>query len=197
MSFGDLLRLGRVVVWSGTLQVVATTAAALGVARLLGVAPAPALVLGFLAAHSSTAIVLKTLADRGELDAPHGRIALGILLIQDLALIPMVLLTRLLSADVALSWQAMGALVLQAGAAVAAIVVAARLLIPALLRQIRALAQSRAFHRHHRAVLRRHGVARRAVRPVTGAGRARRRPGDFESEYSHQRWPISCRSATP
>ena len=136
MSFGDLLRLGRVVVWSGTLQVVATTAVALGVARLLGVAPAPAVVLGFLAAHSSTAIVLKTLADRGELDAPHGRIALGILLIQDLALIPMVLLTRLLSADVALSWQAMGALVLQAGAAVAAIVVAARLLIPALLRQI-------------------------------------------------------------
>jgi CPA2 family monovalent cation:H+ antiporter-2 len=136
MSVGDLLRLGRVVVWSGTLQVIATAAALLGIARLFAVPPAGALVLGFLAAHSSTAIVLKTLADRGELDAPHGRIALGILLVQDLALIPMVLLTRVLSADVALGWGAAGGLVLQAGVAVAAIVVASRLLIPAMLRQI-------------------------------------------------------------
>ena len=48
---------------------------------------------GFLLALSSTAIVLKILMDRNELDAPHGRLSVGILIFQDLVVVPMMLVT--------------------------------------------------------------------------------------------------------
>ena len=50
-----------------------------------------ALVIGALVAMSSTALVLGLLAERGELDAPHGQLALGILLFQDLCVVPFLL----------------------------------------------------------------------------------------------------------
>jgi CPA2 family monovalent cation:H+ antiporter-2 len=51
---------------------------------------------GFLAALSSTAIVLKLYADRGEIHALHGNIAVGILLFQDLCIVPMMLIIPIL-----------------------------------------------------------------------------------------------------
>ncbi len=51
---------------------------------------------GCLLALSSTAIVLKILMDRNELDAPHGRLSVGILIFQDLVVVPMMLVTPLL-----------------------------------------------------------------------------------------------------
>ncbi|MEO6308512.1 MAG: cation:proton antiporter [Nitrospiraceae bacterium] len=51
---------------------------------------------GFLFSLSSTAIVLKTLAERGESDSIHGRATIGILVFQDLAVVPMMLLTPIL-----------------------------------------------------------------------------------------------------
>lgn len=51
---------------------------------------------GCLLALSSTAIVLKILMDRNELDAPHGRLSVGILIFQDLVVVPMILVTPLL-----------------------------------------------------------------------------------------------------
>ena len=47
--------------------------------------------MGFLFSLSSTAIVLKILHQRGEMDSPHGSIALGILIFQDLVAIPMIM----------------------------------------------------------------------------------------------------------
>ncbi|HEY5593733.1 MAG TPA: cation:proton antiporter [Nitrospiria bacterium] len=55
---------------------------------------------GFLAALSSTAIVLKILMERGELDSPHGRLALAILIFQDLIVVPMMMVLPLLSGNV-------------------------------------------------------------------------------------------------
>src|SRR5574337_547423 len=104
LSLAQLARLGRVIIWSGCLQVLGTVALGCGAALLLELSPSTALLLGFLLAQSSTAIVLKTLSDRGEINAPHGRLAVGILLIQDLSLIPMMLLTRLLAAGDVMSW---------------------------------------------------------------------------------------------
>jgi CPA2 family monovalent cation:H+ antiporter-2 len=52
------------------------------------------LFFGFLVALSSTAIVLKLLMDRGEMDSPHGRMLIGILILQDLAVVPMMLLVE-------------------------------------------------------------------------------------------------------
>lgn len=56
-----------------------------------------AALIGGLVALSSTVIVLKLLMERGEVDAPHGRAAMGILLLQDLLVIPMMLAIPLLA----------------------------------------------------------------------------------------------------
>jgi CPA2 family monovalent cation:H+ antiporter-2 len=136
LSFGQLTRLARVIVWSGSLQVLATAGLGAAAALAAGLNGAEAVLAGFLVAQSSTAIVLKVLSDRGELDAPHGRLAAGILLIQDLCLVPMVLLTRLLATPSSASWLAIGAVLVKGAATVGLIVVAARLVMPSLLRQI-------------------------------------------------------------
>jgi CPA2 family monovalent cation:H+ antiporter-2 len=57
---------------------------------------ATALFAGMLVSLSSTAIVMRVLAEKGELEAPHGRAALGILIFQDLAIVLMVLLVPFL-----------------------------------------------------------------------------------------------------
>lgn len=56
-----------------------------------------AMVLEAIAALSSTAVVLRVLVDRVEIDSVRGRHALGILLLQDAAVVPMLLLVTILS----------------------------------------------------------------------------------------------------
>src|SRR5881409_2399698 len=51
---------------------------------------------GFLAAMSSTAVVLKMVTERGETNSPHGRMIIGILIVQDLAVVPMMVVTPVL-----------------------------------------------------------------------------------------------------
>ena len=77
-----------------TLTVVATAAAF----HALGEGWPAAILAGFLASLSSTAVVFRLYDERGELDAPHGQAAAGILLFQDLALVPMILLVPVLAA---------------------------------------------------------------------------------------------------
>jgi monovalent cation:H+ antiporter-2, CPA2 family len=84
-SLADLKRLGRRALVGGALQVLFTVAAVAAVLVLSGRHPARALFLGMLVSLSSTAVVLKLLTDRIELRSPHGRIAIGVLLFQDLA----------------------------------------------------------------------------------------------------------------
>lgn len=133
LSLRQLARLGRVILWSCTIQIVGTFAAVFAAARLAGLDPGAAALIGFLVVHSSTAIVLKLLNDRGEVDAPHGRIAVGILLVQDLSLVPMVLLTRVMSTPGAADWGDIAAALGKAALAVAAIIVGARVVMPRLL----------------------------------------------------------------
>jgi CPA2 family monovalent cation:H+ antiporter-2 len=136
LSFGQLLRLGRVIIWSGALQVLVTGAVAAMAASVAGAPPALATLIGFLVVHSSTAIVLKVLTDRHEQDSLHGRIVLGILLIQDLTLLPMVLLTRALATPESSSWLSLAAVLLKSAGALVLIIAAARLLLPAVLHQV-------------------------------------------------------------
>jgi monovalent cation:H+ antiporter-2, CPA2 family len=65
-------------------------------AMLVGLSWQLGLFWGFLFSLSSTAIVLKTLAERGDSDSIHGRATIGILVFQDLAVVPMMLLTPIL-----------------------------------------------------------------------------------------------------
>jgi len=70
--------------------------AAFAIAKTFNIPVKPAIFIGFLAALSSTAIVLRGLQQRGEIDAPHGRLILGILVFQDFSVVPMMLALPLL-----------------------------------------------------------------------------------------------------
>ncbi len=77
------------------------------------------LLLGCLVALSSTAIVLKGLTDKGEIDAPHGRLATGVLIFQDLCVVPMMLILPFLAGR---SGGGAGALLLALGKAVLVVI---------------------------------------------------------------------------
>lgn len=91
-SLKRLLRLGWVVVGAGLGQILLTAGAAALVGKTLGWPAGMCLAVGFAVTLSSTAIVLKILTDHGEGSTLHGRLALGILVFQDLAVIPMLLI---------------------------------------------------------------------------------------------------------
>ena len=80
-----LQRLWRSAVIAGTTQVVVTMTLVAGGAMLLGWDTAPSVILGGLVAMSSTALVMRQLAERGQVDSPHGQLAVSILILQDLS----------------------------------------------------------------------------------------------------------------
>src|SRR6185503_8081935 len=88
---------------------------------------------GMLVALSSTAMLLPLLTERGEIHAPQGRLILGILLFQDLALVPMLVLTPALAGERGAA-AASGAVVGMASAAVVFLV--ARYLMPRLVNAV-------------------------------------------------------------
>ena len=96
-SLERFVRIARLVVFGGSLQVFFTGAMAFGLARALDFSVAQSIFFGFVFALSSTAIVLRGLAERGETDAPHGRFIVGVLIFQDLCVVPMVLIIPILA----------------------------------------------------------------------------------------------------
>lgn len=91
--------LRRAVFGVGSAQVALTTLLIGAVAWLLGNDVVSAGVMGFGLALSSTALVLQVLAERNQLKSNHGRAAFGILLFQDLAVLPMLAVLPLISPD--------------------------------------------------------------------------------------------------
>ena len=95
-SLARLSRIRAFALSGGSLQVGLTTVLTALVIWLFDIPFRTGIFWGFLLALSSTVIVLKTLMDRGELDAPHGRLSIGILIFQDLIVVPMMLIAPLL-----------------------------------------------------------------------------------------------------
>lgn len=95
-SIKKLHRIKKIILIGGGGQVIITTAIVVGAALLYGYGINSAIFFGFLVSLSSTAIVLKLLQDRRQLDTPQGKIELGILLFQDLCVVPMVILIPIL-----------------------------------------------------------------------------------------------------
>jgi glutathione-regulated potassium-efflux system ancillary protein KefC/glutathione-regulated potassium-efflux system protein KefB len=83
----------------GTLQVLVTGAVLTFIAHSFSLAWSTALLIGFGLSLSSTAFVLQMLAEKKELTSPHGRAAFGVLLFQDLAVIPLIALVPLLAGE--------------------------------------------------------------------------------------------------
>lgn len=129
-SLQSLLKMKSLVFGAGFAQVMSTTAVVTFVGLLWGVDFNTALFWGFLLALSSTAIVLKSYAMRAETDTQYGRVSLGVLLFQDLCVVPIMLIVPMLSGQKTGSLSSVLAKLFTACVAVVLIIVTARWLIP-------------------------------------------------------------------
>ena len=91
-SFQDLKKIRREVFLGGSLQMALTLVLVFALCLPFGFSFQGALFLGLMVALSSTAIVLKVFGEKGWMESPHGRAGLAILIYQDLALVPLMLL---------------------------------------------------------------------------------------------------------
>ena len=96
-SLARLYSMKRIVFGLGAMQVLASIVLVMIVGRLAGLGWGAGFALGGTLAMSSTAILSKLLSDRLELDSKHGREAIGVLLFQDIAVVPLLILIPTLS----------------------------------------------------------------------------------------------------
>jgi len=135
-SFERLLQIRKSVLMGGSLQVLLTFLATLFIARQFGQAFGEAIFIGFLVALSSTAIVLKLLQERAEVDSPHGRTTLGILIFQDIIIVPMILVTPLLAGATGNSAESVLILLAKGIGIILLVFVSAKWVVPRVLYQI-------------------------------------------------------------
>lgn len=98
-SLSKMLAMRRLVFGVGLAQMLLTTSVFMGLAYLLGFDAKASFVIGGIVALSSTAIVIKQTSDLGILNTTRAQIAVSILLLQDLAVVPLLILVPLLAAD--------------------------------------------------------------------------------------------------
>lgn len=99
-SLNHLLKIRKIVLAGGFMQLSLTAVITMLLARAYDMNWSGALFIGFLTALSSTAVVLKLLQERSELTSNYGRTVLGILIFQDLVLVPLLLFTPVLGGEV-------------------------------------------------------------------------------------------------
>jgi CPA2 family monovalent cation:H+ antiporter-2 len=135
-SLRRLREMQRLVFVGGGLQVLLTILAAVALETFAGQPINKAIFFGFLFALSSTAIVLKSYVERAEIDAPHGRAGVGILIFQDLSIVLMMLLVPLLGGRQATSPSAIAWTLGTAFLALGGIIAASWFIVPQLLKQV-------------------------------------------------------------
>lgn len=136
-SMDRIRRIARLVALGGGLLVGLTILVTTGLVMALGQSAARGVFFGFVFAMSSTAIILQVLADRGELDSPHGRFIIGTQVFGDLCIVPMGLIVPILAGVGSASpgLDILGALG-KAGLVVAGTLSAARWLLPMLFARV-------------------------------------------------------------
>lgn len=135
-SLKSLVRVRRSVLLGGSLQVLLTIIVALVIARLFGQSFGESVFIGFLVSLSSTAIVLKLLQERAEVDSPHGRTSLAILIFQDVIVVPMMLLTPLLGGATGNVGKSLLFLLAKGIGVIVVVLISAHWIVPRLLYQI-------------------------------------------------------------
>jgi monovalent cation:H+ antiporter-2, CPA2 family len=136
LSIKQLISIRRTVFFGGSLQVGLTAIIAMGFYKLAGFSWNESVFVGFLFSLSSTAIVLKFLQDRNEITAPHGRNALGILIFQDIIVVPMMLVTPILAGQSANISKDIVELLVKSGIIIAITYISARFLVDRLMHYI-------------------------------------------------------------
>ncbi len=132
-SLSNLMKIKRTVLVAGTVQFVVTTGAVFLLAVGAGFAMEKSLFLGFLAVLSSTAIVFKLLQEKAELGSPQGMTSAGILIFQDLMVVPLIVVVPYLSSTPVTTGQSIWLVLAKAAGLVAVMLAAARWVIPKVL----------------------------------------------------------------
>jgi CPA2 family monovalent cation:H+ antiporter-2 len=109
-SWPRLKRLGIAALGGGAAQILVTMGVGFLCAKAFGLGFAASITLGAIVSLSSTACVLRLLIARAEIESVHGRYALGILLMQDIAVVPLFLLVTVLGGDGSLTEVGIGML---------------------------------------------------------------------------------------
>lgn len=132
-SLKSLVAIKRTVFLGGLMQVGGTIGITALAAFALDMDWTEAVFIGFLFSLSSTAIVLKMLQERGEITAPHGRIAVAILIFQDLIVVPMMLITPLMTGESDNVLMELGIMVAKVVLVLALVILLARYVVPRIL----------------------------------------------------------------
>ncbi len=134
-SMAEFIRLRKPATLGGGFQVILTAAVTAGATFWLSGNIRLSLFMGFLVALSSTAIVLKMLMERGETDSPQGRSMVGVLIFQDLCVVPMMLVTHFLSGAGG-GFSELALALFKASVIVAVVLVGARWAVPLMLHRL-------------------------------------------------------------
>ncbi|HYE38602.1 MAG TPA: cation:proton antiporter, partial [Ramlibacter sp.] len=143
-SLGDLLAVRRIAVPGAVVQMIAATALGVGVAMWWGWPLAAALVFGVSLSCASTVVLLRALEARGQLDTFTGRVAVGWLIVEDLAMVLVLVLLPPIAAGLAGNgtvnpsalWREIGTTLVQVGIFVVLMLVVGRRLFPWVLWQV-------------------------------------------------------------
>lgn len=127
-----LRRIWRSLLVGGFVQVFLSIIVVMIVGRALGLTNQASIFIGFIVAVSSTAIVLRGLEQRGEIDAPHGRFTVGVLIFQDMCVVPMILVIPILTGRVTAAGDIVLTL-LESLVIIAVVIAAGRSIVPRLL----------------------------------------------------------------
>ncbi len=136
LSIKQLTSIKKTVFIGGFFQVGTTVLVSGLIYYLLGHSWNESVFIGFLFSMSSTAIVLKTLQDRNEISAPHGRNTLAILIFQDVIIVPMMLITPLIAGESANLTSSILSLLLKSAVVIVITLISARYLVPKLMHAV-------------------------------------------------------------
>lgn len=135
-SLKNLMKIKREVLIGGGFQVIFTIIVAYIIGRAFSLSVGVALFYGFLASQSSTAISIKLLQQRAELESPHGRASLAIAIFQDLITVPMMILVPHLTGKMNLFDMQSLVLIIKGLGIVGFVFLAAKYIVPFILYQI-------------------------------------------------------------
>ncbi|MFN8576169.1 MAG: cation:proton antiporter [Candidatus Sericytochromatia bacterium] len=135
-SIDNLLKIRRTVFLGGTVQVTLSILFSVIISIFFKISIPKSIFIGYLISLSSTAIVIKLMQDKGDIDTPHGKNILGILIFQDIVAIPMMLTIPLIAGNADKSGEPIYYLIGKIIGILAIIFIASKYIIPKLLYQV-------------------------------------------------------------
>jgi monovalent cation:H+ antiporter-2, CPA2 family len=136
VSLKDLMKIKKYVLVGGSLQVSLTILAVYAIMRFMDYPAGTSILLGFLISLSSTAIVLRIIQSKDELYTPQGRTILGILIFQDIAIVPLMLTTPLLPGAIGDTTDSSLAIIARGLGLIVLVIISAKWIVPTTLYHI-------------------------------------------------------------